>query len=53
MCARCKMSAASYVRPHPTSPVRFNSSEWGAVAMELVLTEGGLLMKTKTYRKGK
>jgi hypothetical protein len=45
------MSAASYVRPHPTSPVKCNGREWGAVAMELVLTEGGLLMKMKTNLK--
>jgi hypothetical protein len=37
-----------YIRPHPTSPVKYNGREWGAVAMELVLTEGGLLMKLKT-----
>jgi hypothetical protein len=30
------------------SPVKFNGREWGAVAMELVLTEGGLLVKVKT-----
>jgi hypothetical protein len=43
------MSAASYVRPHPTSPIKCNGREWGAVAMELVLTEGGRLMKVKTH----
>jgi hypothetical protein len=40
-----------YVRPHPTSPVKFNGREWGAVAVQLVLTEGGLLMKVKTNLK--
>jgi hypothetical protein len=40
-----------YVRPHPTSPVKYNGREWGTVAMELVLTEGGLLMKVKTDLK--
>jgi hypothetical protein len=33
------------------SPVKFNGREWGAVAMELVLTEGGLLVKVKTDLK--
>jgi hypothetical protein len=45
------MPAASYIRPHPTSPVKFNGREWGAVAVQLVLTEGGLLMKMKTNLK--
>ena len=45
------MSAASYVRPPPTSPVKVNGREWGAVATALVLTEGGLLMKLKTNLK--
>jgi hypothetical protein len=45
------MPAASYIRPHPTSPVKFNGREWGAVAVQRVLTEGGLLMKVKTNLK--
>jgi hypothetical protein len=40
-----------YIRPHPTSPVTFNGREWGAVVVELVLTEGGLLVKVKTNLK--
>jgi hypothetical protein len=40
-----------YVRLPPTSPVKFNGREWGAVAVELVLTEEGLLMKMKTNVK--
>jgi len=38
-------------RPYPTSPVKFNGREWGAAAVKLVLTEGGLLMKVKTDLK--
>jgi len=40
-----------YIRPHPTSPVKVNGREWGAVVVELVLTEGGLLMEVKTNLK--
>ncbi len=40
-----------YVIPPPTSPVKVDGREWGAVATALVLTEGGLLMKLKTNLK--
>ncbi len=40
-----------HVRPPPTSPVKVNGREWGAVATALVLTEGGRLMKLKTNLK--